>query len=159
MLFLGTSKFPGEWSITWNACKLFIAPALLADENEYSKYVQAHGGFLNAYTSTDHTNYHFDVAPEHLNVNAYVIYDRALNHSLHLLLQGALDRFAQFFLAPLFTESATEREVNAVDSENANNLKSDMWRLLQLERFVVMCDFTLCKLRRVDAQNAVKYRT
>jgi len=29
-------------------------------------------------------------------------------------LDGALDRFAQFFIAPLFTPSATEREINAV---------------------------------------------
>lgn len=50
------------------------------------------------------------------------------------LLQGALDRFAQFFLAPLFTESATEREVNAVDSENTNYQKDDNWRLMQLDQ-------------------------
>jgi secreted Zn-dependent insulinase-like peptidase len=31
-------------------------------------------------------------------------------------LGGALDRFAQFFIAPLFTAAATAREMNAVDS-------------------------------------------
>jgi hypothetical protein len=40
--------------------------------------------------------YYFDVNAEHL--------------------PGALDRFAQFFIAPLFTEAATARELNAVDS-------------------------------------------
>lgn len=49
-------------------------------------------------------------------------------------LSGALDRFAQFFLKPLFTESATEREVNAVDSEHVKNIPSDAWRLSQLEK-------------------------
>jgi insulysin len=39
-------------------------------------------------------------------------------------LPGALDRFAQFFITPLFTESATNREMNAVDSENAKNQQS-----------------------------------
>ena len=48
--------------------------------------------------------------------------------------QGALDRFAQFFLTPTFTESATEREVKAVNSENDKNLASDAWRQMQLER-------------------------
>ncbi|KRX76897.1 Insulin-degrading enzyme [Trichinella sp. T6] len=94
MLFLGTKKYPKD--------------------NEYQSYLVAHGGNSNAYTSTDHTNYHFDVAPEFLG--------------------GALDRFAQFFIEPLFTVNATEREVNAVDSEMRGNLQSDSWRDYQLER-------------------------
>ena len=31
-------------------------------------------------------------------------------------------RFSQFFLSPLFTESATEREVKAVNSEHEKNI-------------------------------------
>ncbi|VDD86432.1 unnamed protein product [Enterobius vermicularis] len=91
MLFLGTDKFPCE--------------------NEYNKYITSHGGATNAFTAPDHTNYHFDIAPE--------------------FLRGALDRFVQFFLCPQFTESATEREVCAVDSENSNNLQNDSWRIIQ----------------------------
>ncbi|CAN0380064.1 unnamed protein product, partial [Hapterophycus canaliculatus] len=34
---------------------------------------------------------------------------------------------------PQFTESATEREVNAVDAENAKNITSDYWRLLLVQ--------------------------
>lgn len=49
-------------------------------------------------------------------------------------LPGALDRFAQFFIAPRFDDSCTEREILAVDSENKKNLQSDMWRLYQLEK-------------------------
>ena len=45
-----------------------------------------------------------------------------------------MQRFAQFFVEPLFTASATEREVNAVNSENDKNLQNDMWRLNQLEK-------------------------
>ena len=45
-----------------------------------------------------------------------------------------LNRFAQFFTHPLFTASATEREVNAVNSENDRNLQSDPWRSFQLEK-------------------------
>lgn len=43
-------------------------------------------------------------------------------------------RFAQFFLTPLFTESAVDREVNAVNSEHEKNLQNDYWRLTQLEK-------------------------
>uniref|UniRef100_A0A646QDK3 Insulin-degrading enzyme n=1 Tax=Hemiscolopendra marginata TaxID=943146 RepID=A0A646QDK3_9MYRI len=94
MLFLGTTKYPVE--------------------NEYNKYLSEHSGNSNAFTTVDHTNYYFDVAPEHL--------------------EGVLDRFAQFFLSPLFTESATEREINAVNSEHEKNIQIDLWRLNQLER-------------------------
>lgn len=49
-------------------------------------------------------------------------------------LEGALDRFAQFFIAPKFDPSCTEREANAVHSENSKNLQSDMWRMFQLDK-------------------------
>ncbi|GLH05411.1 SFRICE_018075 [Gryllus bimaculatus] len=94
MLFLGTEKYPAE--------------------NEYTKFLSEHGGASNAYTFSDHTNYFFDVLPEHLS--------------------GALDRFSQFFIAPLFSESATDREVNAVNSEHEKNIPNDSWRLDQLEK-------------------------
>uniref|UniRef100_A0A914S5H5 Peptidase M16 N-terminal domain-containing protein n=1 Tax=Parascaris equorum TaxID=6256 RepID=A0A914S5H5_PAREQ len=103
MLFLGTNKYPSE--------------------NEYSRYISSHGGITNAFTGSDHTNYHFDIAPDHLAVSLFP-----------LCFIGALDRFVQFFLCPQFTESATEREVCAVDSENSNNLQNDQWRMIQLER-------------------------
>lgn len=94
MLFLGTKKYP--------------------EENEYTKFLNEHGGSSNAFTSNEHTNFYFDVAPVHLG--------------------GALDRFAQFFLEPLFTASAAEREINAVNSENDKNLQNDNWRFHQLEK-------------------------
>jgi insulysin len=43
-----------------------------------------------------------------------------------------LDRFSQFFTAPLFSPSCVERELNAVHNENAKNLQVDTWRLYQL---------------------------
>jgi insulysin len=49
-------------------------------------------------------------------------------------LYGALDRFAQFFIKPLFLEDTLERELKAVDSENKKNLQSDNWRLHQLNK-------------------------
>lgn len=46
----------------------------------YSVFLSSHGGSSNAYTDTEDTVYFFDVGSDHLN--------------------GALDRFAQFFIAP-----------------------------------------------------------
>ena len=94
MLFLGTEKFP--------------------DEDEYEKFLNLHSGSFNAFTSSDHTNYYFDVAPEHL--------------------RGAIDRFSPFFLSPLFTESATDREVNAVNSEHEKNIPNDSRRIYHIEK-------------------------
>ena len=92
---------------------MFLGTEKYPDETEYSKFLSQHGGGSNAYTAGDHTNYYFDITPKNL--------------------EGALDRFSQFFIAPLFTESATDREVNAVNSEHEKNLPSDTWRLRQLE--------------------------
>jgi insulysin len=93
MLFLGTEKYP--------------------DAAEYSNYLQTNGGYSNAYTAGDHTNYHFEVYP--------------------FAFEGALDRFAQFFIAPLFSEEFTEREKNAVNSEHQKNLENDFRRAYQLQ--------------------------
>lgn len=46
----------------------------------------------------------------------------------------ALDRFSQFFTAPLFTASATARELNAIDSEHAKNINDDGFRMYQLDK-------------------------
>ncbi|CAH8493703.1 unnamed protein product [Schistosoma mattheei] len=83
-------------------------------ENTYLKYITDHGGHCNAFTSPDRTSYVFDVAPESL--------------------KGALDIFSQFFICPLFTDSATEREVSAVQTEHEKDISNDTRRLFQLER-------------------------
>jgi insulysin len=98
------------------------------------QFLSEHGGYANAYTASEHTNYHFDVAPDHL--------DGALDRFVFCVLQSAdpttfwclILRFAQFFISPLFTASATEREVNAVNHENDKNLQMDNWRLNQLDK-------------------------
>ncbi|DAZ92511.1 TPA: hypothetical protein N0F65_012741 [Lagenidium giganteum] len=91
---------------------LFLGTQKYPDENSYHAFLSAHGGSSNAFTAARDTNYYFDVSAKHLH--------------------EALDRFAQFFVAPLFTASATEREINAVDSENTNYLQDDWWRINQV---------------------------
>jgi len=99
---------------------LFLGTEKYPDESAYQSYLSSHGGSSNAYTAFENTNYHFDVMHHHL--------------------AGALDRFAQFFTCPLFTESATGRELKAIDSENSKNLQSDTWRLMQLSRWAAAAD-------------------
>ena len=92
MLFLGTKKYP--------------------QKSEYSEFLSSNGGYDNAYTSTQNTNYYFAV-----NLNA---------------LEEALDRFAQFFINPLFTENSTFAEMNAVNSEYDKDLNDPGWKAWQL---------------------------
>jgi len=96
-------------------------------ENAYHQYLAAHSGTSNAYTAPTSTNYHFEVSAKPSN-------DEEPSAANPSPLKGALDRFAQFFVAPLFLESTLDRELRAVDSENKKNLQSDQWRLNQLEK-------------------------
>lgn len=96
MLFLGTSKYPKE--------------------GEYSGYLSSHGGYDNAFTFTQETNYYFAVDSSYL--------------------EEALDRFAQFFVSPLFRSDAVSREIHAVNAEHEKNLLSDEWRAWQLLKHV-----------------------
>lgn len=93
---------------------LFMGTEKYPEENEYSSYLSKHSGHSNAYTAAEHTNYYFELSSDYL--------------------EGALDRFSQFFISPLFSKSCKDREIKAVDSENKKNLQSDMWRLYQLDK-------------------------
>eukprot|EP01100_Stratorugosa_tubuloviscum_P005628 TRINITY_DN250_c0_g1_i1.p1 TRINITY_DN250_c0_g1~~TRINITY_DN250_c0_g1_i1.p1 ORF type:complete len:1068 (-),score=379.42 TRINITY_DN250_c0_g1_i1:64-2979(-) len=91
---------------------LFMGTEKYPSENEYSSFLSENAGNSNAFTSAENTNFYFSVTKDKL--------------------KGALDRFAQFFISPLFNESSTEREIQAVNNENQKNLQSDAWRENQL---------------------------
>lgn len=109
-------------------------------ENAYSQYLSANSGYSNAYTASCDTNYYFEVAagtyelPTNSSENGNGTISEADAQVLKEKspLYGALDRFAQFFIAPLFLRETLDRELHAVDSENKKNLQSDPWRLNQL---------------------------
>ncbi|KAF7511556.1 hypothetical protein GJ744_004144 [Endocarpon pusillum] len=121
LLFMGTKKYPVE--------------------NEYSSYLSSHAGHSNAYTAPTQTNYFFECAASNEAENATEV-DNAASPPVNGVASprspfyGALDRFAQFFVEPLFLESTLDRELRAVDSENKKNLQSDQWRLTQLSRTI-----------------------
>jgi insulysin len=93
---------------------LFLGTEKYPDEGSYQKFVSTHDGFSNAYTADDRTNYHFEIDPEYL--------------------EEALDRFSQFFLAPLFNPDLVEREKKAVEAEHSKNIPNDSRRIFQVKR-------------------------
>ena len=93
---------------------LFLGTAKYPQAGEYQAFVSAHGGQHNAFTSLEQTNYFFDVDPD--------------------FFPEALDRFAQFFVAPLFTAEYVDREKNAVHSEYQARIRDDGRRLWDVYR-------------------------
>jgi len=91
---------------------LFLGTDKYPDAAEYEQFVTEHGGNRNAYTSFENTNYFFDINAPHL--------------------PEALDRFAQFFIAPRFDAEYVDREKNAVEAEYQMGLKSDPRRGLDV---------------------------
>jgi len=121
MLFLGTKSFP--------------KPA------EYSTFMHTNGGWDNAYTADEITDFFFEVD--------------------NSVMEGAMNRFSRFFVEPLFDENFLDREKNAVNSEFEKNLKSDMWRLNRFEstlakpghpfgKFTIGNSKTLAPIKRAD---------
>ena len=109
-------------------------------ENEYSSYLSSNSGYSNAYTAATHTNYFFECAAVHESqATSDGVSNGTQTNGVNSAakggpLYGALDRFAQFFVKPLFLEDTLDRELNAVNSENKKNLQSDVWRLSQLAK-------------------------
>ena len=93
---------------------LFLGTDKYPESGEYQQFISEHGGSHNAYTAFEHTNYFFDI-------------DK-------LYLDAALDRFAQFFVAPRFDVEYVEREKHAVDSEYQSGIKNDARRELDVFR-------------------------
>lgn len=96
---------------------LFLGTEKYPEAGAYQSFINQHNGHHNAYTSFEHTNYFFDIDPAHLD--------------------SALDRFSQFFIAPLFTQSYVEREKNAVHSEYMAKIKTEQRRALEVFKSVV----------------------
>lgn len=93
---------------------LFLGTEKYPDEGDFETFLAAHRGTHNAGTGSERTSYFFSVLPAGF--------------------AGALERFAQFFVAPLFTESATEREINAINSEHEKNVPDEQRRTYAVVR-------------------------
>ncbi|MGF1709979.1 insulinase family protein [Vibrio kagoshimensis] len=96
---------------------LFLGTEKYPKVGEFQSYISQHGGSNNAWTGTEHTCFFFDV-----DLNAF---------------ESALDRFSQFFTAPLFNEEALDKERQAVESEYKMKLNDDSRRLYQVHKEIV----------------------
>lgn len=88
---------------------LFLGTEKYPNVDDYQTFIEQNGGSDNAYTSSENTLYFFDIASNELT--------------------GALDRFSQFFIAPLFDPEFSDRERNAVHSEYSASLQNDARRI------------------------------
>ncbi|WP_299177961.1 insulinase family protein [uncultured Neptuniibacter sp.] len=96
---------------------LFLGTDKYPKADEYQSFISSHGGGHNAYTAQENTNYFFDVAADNL--------------------EPALDRFAQFFIAPLFDEQYVDRERHAVHSEYQAKIRDDYRRTYAVKKLAM----------------------
>jgi len=87
---------------------LFLGTKKFPEVGSFKKFLDEHSGGSNAYTGGDITNYFFQVSHDGFDI--------------------ALDRFSDFFKAPLFDKKYSEREVKAVNNEHQKNKLNDGWR-------------------------------
>lgn len=106
---------------------LFLGTEQYPDPDEYSEFMSRHGGTHNAYTADDLTNYMFEI-----NNDA---------------LPEALNRFSDFFKAPLFTAEYVEKEVNAVNSEWSMQRANDGFILFALNNRTLNSDHPIARFR------------
>ncbi|MBL4830833.1 MAG: insulinase family protein [Aliivibrio sp.] len=93
---------------------LFLGTEKFPKVGEFQSFINQHGGNNNAWTGTEHTTFFFDINPD--------------------LFDEGLERFGQFFYAPLFNADALDKERQAVDSEYKLKLKEDSRRLYQVQK-------------------------
>nr|WP_233132627.1 insulinase family protein [Paraferrimonas haliotis] len=96
---------------------LFLGTERFPTAGEYQEFISQNGGSNNAWTGSEYTNYFFNVDSP--------------------ALEEALDRFSQFFIAPLFAQEYIQREVQAVDSEFHLKYKDDTRRVYQVLKELV----------------------
>ncbi|MEI5639378.1 MULTISPECIES: insulinase family protein [unclassified Pseudoalteromonas] len=93
---------------------LFLGTEAYPESGSFSQFISQHGGQTNAWTGTEHSSYYFDCDAEQL--------------------QPALERFSQFFIAPLLSPSDSEKEREAIDAEFKLKIKDDGRRIYQVHK-------------------------
>lgn len=87
---------------------LFLGTEPYPEPDAYQRYISNHAGSHNAFTAQQDTNYFFDIAPD--------------------ALPGALDRFSEFFLTPLFNADHLASERNIIHSEYMARIRDESRR-------------------------------
>ena len=96
---------------------LFMGTKEHEQENYFHQFINGAGGLTNAFTMEETTTFFYQV----------------LNHNF----LESLEIFSHFFIDPLLSSNAIEREINAVNSEHIKNLTFDSARVSSiLKEFV-----------------------
>eukprot|EP00927_Polykrikos_kofoidii_P083675 TRINITY_DN8626_c0_g2_i1.p1 TRINITY_DN8626_c0_g2~~TRINITY_DN8626_c0_g2_i1.p1 ORF type:complete len:1023 (+),score=157.64 TRINITY_DN8626_c0_g2_i1:85-3153(+) len=95
---------------------LFLGTEKYKDEASYDEFLSKHDGSNNAFTAQEETVYFNEIS------------DAGLDEGL--------DRFAQFFISPLFKAEMVGRELDAVNSEHEKNIPDQNQRLWEVIRSV-----------------------
>ncbi|XQW85955.1 insulinase family protein [Thalassotalea piscium] len=96
---------------------LFLGTKKYPEGSEYQQFISQYGGSNNAWTATEHTCFFFDI------------------HFTHF--EEAIDRFSQFFIAPLLSEEFVKKERKNIDAEFKLKLKDDIRRLYDVHKETV----------------------
>jgi len=91
---------------------LFLGTQKFPEASGFDNFMSANGGFNNAYTADEVTVYYGEMS-------------QAAG-------KEGLDRFADFFRAPLFDKQYVSKEVHAIDSEHAKNVQDPQRRIMQV---------------------------
>jgi secreted Zn-dependent insulinase-like peptidase len=121
----GSMLDPSNYQGLAHMCEhlIFMGNKTYPKENELDDFVSKCNGSVNAFTEFDFTCYEMEVQP--------------------LSLSGALDRLAAMIAAPIFSESAVEREVNSIESEFNIATNDDSHRSTQLFHSTCVSDHSL----------------
>eukprot|EP00929_Paragymnodinium_shiwhaense_P117964 TRINITY_DN8946_c0_g1_i1.p1 TRINITY_DN8946_c0_g1~~TRINITY_DN8946_c0_g1_i1.p1 ORF type:complete len:1078 (+),score=345.56 TRINITY_DN8946_c0_g1_i1:78-3311(+) len=93
---------------------LFLGTDKYPSETSFDTYLSQHDGSNNAYTEQERTVFYNEISDSGLD--------------------EGMDRFAQFFIAPLFKANMVGRELDAVNSEHTKNMPDQGRRLWELMR-------------------------
>ena len=93
---------------------LFLGTEKYPDGSEYQNFISEHGGSNNAWTATEHTCFYFDIGHQHF--------------------PSAIERFGEFFTAPLLSEDFVNKERKNIDAEFKLKLKDDIRRLYDVHK-------------------------
>ncbi|NNC55829.1 MAG: peptidase M16, partial [Pseudomonadales bacterium] len=115
---------------------LFLGTGRYPEADGWHHFISQHGGSHNAYTSFEHTNYYFSISEG--------------------FLEPALDRFVDFFVAPLFNEQFVQRELQAVEAEYRARIDDETRRTLDALREVLNPVHPLAKLSGGNLQTLDK---
>ncbi|KAJ8606973.1 hypothetical protein CTAYLR_009277 [Chrysophaeum taylorii] len=106
--------FPGVAHLTEHS--LFLGTKPYPRDDDWENFISGAGGSSNAFTEDEATRYFFD-APSPA-------------------LPEALERWTPFFSSPLLDPTVVRREIGAIDAEHSKNLRSDGFRVAQVESSV-----------------------